>query len=458
MLTKGMVEGAPLGAVLWENYRHVPKRGEGPVKGFGVRVAPGGTRTFVYRYRNASGRQHLVKVANYPDRTVEQARAIAKEYLEAVKRGEDPAASKREKRDAPTLSALADVYLGEYAQSAALRPSTVSNARYLLAAVRPTLGKLKVRDVTIADIRAAHGRIRLEGERAGKAGVYTANRLLAVLSKMFEIAVEREWRTDNPCKRIKRFEEQQRGTHLDDAEVGRLLNACALYEAGQRPGVEGKAGDPGQSRPPIPESEWNANDREAADAVRLLLFTGARLREVLNSEWGQFDMEAGLWEKPSSHTKTKRQHRLELEGPALDLLRAMKKRARHPVYLFPGNPELRRKDAPLDIRTGQPKGIAPRADLKRPWQTICALAGLEGVRIHDLRRTLASFMLSGGASLPTVGNALGHTQPATTARYAHLDRRVQRNATRAAGERMAALQGQSNGATVHSIGGVGLGR
>ena len=145
-----------------------------------------------------------------------------------------------------------------------------------------------------------------------------------------------------------------------------------------------------------------------------------------------------MWEKPSSHTKTKRKHRLELDGPALSLLRDMKERAAHPRLLFPGDPSKGRLGNLGERAT--PIITKPRVDLKRPWRWITERAGLEGVRLHDLRRTLASFMLSGGASLATVGKALGHTQGRTTERYAQLSETVQRDALRAAGERMSALR------------------
>ena len=109
------------------------------------------------------------------------------------------------------------------------------------------------------------------------------------------------------------------------------------------------------------------------------------------------------------------------------------------MYLFPGSTEKRRKVAPVNIKTGEPQGIGPRADLKYPWKAITALAGLEKTKIHDLRRTLASFMLSGGSTLATVGKTLGHTQASTTARYATLEDSVQRDGLRAAGQRMVGL-------------------
>ena len=236
----------------------------------------------------------------------------------------------------------------------------------------------------------------------------------------------------------------------------RLLAACDDYEAGIRPAAEGDTPEQAAAKAiPLPEGVRSSTDREAADAIRLLLFTGARLQEVLKAEWPQFNLGAGIWEKPSAHTKTKRQHRLELEGPALDLLQAMGERKSHALYLFPGSPQLRRKNAPVDIKTGEPQDIAPRSDLKRPWAAISAMAGLEGVKLHDLRRTTASFMLSGGSSLATVGKALGHTQASTTQRYATLAPSVQRSGLGDAGRRMVASKERKPAASIMAFPGRG---
>jgi integrase len=361
----------------------------------------------------------MMALGQYPAFTVDQAREAARRVLHQARAGIDPQQAARALIDAPTVAMLADLYLNEYAEAQALRSATVRNARALLANVLPKAGKWKVAAVTVADIRKLHGDTRASGVEQGSKGVYQANRLLAVLSKMFSLAIERGWRSDNPCKGVRKFPEDQRWRNLNDGEVGRLLRACDTYEADRR-------GDEAAS--------------EAANAVRLLLFSGARLQEVLRAEWSQFDLVSGLWVKPSSHTKTKRQHRLELDGPALELLRTMKGNARHVRFMFPGNAALCRK-TPIDIRSGEPLGIKPRADLRHPWKVIRALARLDDVRLHDLRRTTASFMLSGGASLATVGKALGHTQASTTARYAQLAASVQREGLRVAGERMSALRG-----------------
>ena len=154
-------------------------------------------------------------------------------------------------------------------------------------------------------------------------------------------------------------------------------------------------------------------NRRAANAVKLMILTGARRSEVLNATWDQFDMDRGVWTKPSHHTKQKRTEHVPLSRPALALLTGMKAEAdAEQPHLFPGD------------KAGQPLG-----DVKRFWQRMCREAGLEGVRLHDLRHTYASSLVSGGVSLHIVGRLLGHTQPQTTARYAHLDDDALRKAT-----------------------------
>jgi integrase len=394
-LTKRVIDETKPGAFVWDS----------ELRGFGLRVTPAGAKSFVVQYRMPSGKQGRTVVGAYPALTTDEAREIARERLGGVPQGRNPSATKHTLRTAPTLADLAGEYTGEYAMTRNLRPRTVKDARAVLRHALASLGATKVIDITTTDIRRVHGELRKAS------GVYQANRLLAVLSKMFSLAAELGWRGgDNPCRSIKKFPEDQRWRNLSENEVGRLLDACDAYA--------------------------EQGGRNGADAIRLLLFTGSRLQEVLKAEWPQFDLELGLWEKPSSHTKTKRQHRLELEGPALQLLQEMREREPDGRFLFPGEPR--------QIPDGKFEAT-PRADLKRPWVWIVREAALENVRLHDLRRTTASFMLSGGASLATVGKALGHTQATTTARYAHLSQTVQREELKRAGERMTALRGSSPG-------------
>ena len=441
-LTKTIVEAAQPGQCLSDSV----------VRGLRLIVSPSGTKRFVASYRVGSkGKASMKALGAFGTLSVEQAREAAGQVLRLARQGIDPQAN----RNAPTVADLAKVYLDEYAPSQALSVSTVRDARALLALATAAIGKRRVADVGITDMRKLHGDVRAAGIAGGSIGNYKANRLLAVLSKCFSLAIERGWRTDNPCKGVRKFPEDQRWRNLSEDEVGRLLDACEAYAAGDRPEGEPATAATTTARTRPQREAETVTAREAADAIRLLLLTGARLQEVLKAEWGQFDLERGMWEKPSAHTKTRRLHRLELAGQVLELLKGMAERKSHPVYLYPGNPTLRRSTAPLDIRTGQPQGIGPRADLRHPWRAISALAGLEGVRLHDLRRTTASFMLSGGSSLATVGKALGHTQAATTARYATLAPSVQREGLRAAGERMMGMEGKASRATVVDLQGAG---
>lgn len=392
------------------------------VRGFRLIVTPKGAKRFVATYRRKNGKQSMASIGSYPVFTVDAAREQARELIRLAKSGHDPADAKRTERTAPTVSDLFTLYVDDYAHSQNLRPKTVLQAKSSLQPALRAIGRKKVAEVTITDVRKLHGDVRAAGVERGTKGVYGANRMLAFLSKMFSLSIERGWRTDNPCKGVKKFPEEQRWRNLSEIEVGRLLSACDTY---------------------VDERPDDATAQSAADAIRLLLFTGARLQEALKAEWSQFDLERGMWEKPSAHTKTKHQHWLELEGPALDLLREMRDKATHYACVFPGEPRV----APNGIVT-----IKPRSDLKKPWACIRGKAGLEGVRLHDLRRTTASFMLSGGASLATVGKTLGHTQASTTQRYAHLAPSVQRKALKEAGERMAALRGrQPSRGTVATI-------
>lgn len=362
--------------------------------GFGCRVEPSGRKTFIVRYRTAgggrSGVQRQATLGAHGVVSVEEARKQARALLGEVlvDRNADPVEARRAVRQAETVAQLVAYYLDTYAPAAGLRRATVRDAKSVFTNhVLPGIGTRKVQDLAPADIRRLHADVR------GKVGRYQANRVLRFTRKALSLAVENGWREDNPASKVKAAPEDKRERYFSDDEVRRFLRACDEYA-----------------------------DQNAADALRLLLYTGARLHEVLDSTWDQFDLSTGVWTKPSAHTKQKRTHRLELAGPALDLLNDMRARVPFGRFLFPGD--------------GLDK---PRVDLKRPWTAVKAAAQLENVRLHDLRHTLASHMITAGAPLAVVGKALGHTQAATTARYAHVAESAQREATRAAGLKFVAL-------------------
>lgn len=211
---------------------------------------------------------------------------------------------------------------------------------------------------------------------------------------MFSLAIKWEWVERNPARGIERFPEERRERFLSPDEINRLSQALIDHVASA-----------------IRPNEAN----KVANAIRLLMLTGARRSEVLSATWDMFDLDAGVWTKPSSHTKQKKPHRVPLSPPALQLLQKIRAREKHSSsYIFPSR-----------ARSTRPH----LTELKKSWSRICRLADLEGVRIHDLRHTYASILVSGGASLPIIGALLGHTQDQTTHRYAHLMDNPLREAT-----------------------------
>jgi len=248
--------------------------------------------------------------------------------------------------------------------------------------VLPKLRHLKVAEVTFADIDGVHRRVTKSG------APYYANRALAVLTKMFNFAIRWGWRTDNPARGIERNQEFKRDRYLSADELERLGKALANYP-----------------------------DQKTANIVRLLLLTGARCGEVRAMRWENLDLETGVWTKPGSSTKQKTVHRVPLSAPARQVLAEMYG-GDATGFVFPG-------------RNGQ------RSEISRPWECLCKAARIADARIHDLRHTYASILVSSGHSLPIIGKLLGHTQPATTARYSHLQDDPLRQATERVGSILA---------------------
>jgi integrase len=188
---------------------------------------------------------------------------------------------------------------------------------------------------------------------------------------------------------------------------------------------------PGAKHLPKAKNRFTKIGPFAAAAVRLLLFTGCRLREILHLKWEQVDLERGLLFLADSKTGRKT---VILNAPALAVLAGLDRLG---SYVVPGDDPER-----------------SRADLKRPWEAVAKRAGLYGVRLHDLRHTYASFGAGGGLGLPIIGKLLGHTQASTTQRYAHLDADPLRRASEAIGGRIAAaLDGRRAEAVVPLKGG-----
>ena len=346
------------------------------VAGFGVRITAAGVRSFALDYRVRGGRrQRQYTVGRFPAWAVVGAREEARRLRRLVDQGGDPLATLEAGRAAPTVADLIGRFLAEHLPR--LRPTTQRHYRALITAhIRPFFSKhTKVAEVGFADIDRLHRQI---------AKPYAANRCVAVLHKMFELAIRWNMRGDNPVRGVGRNPEIKRKRYLSGDELGRLTQALAAHP-----------------------------DRQTANIVRMLLLTGARFGEVAAMRWDA--VNDGTWSKPASTTKQKSDHVVPLSAPARQLLAEIQ---REGEYVFPGGG-----------RTGHVVGI------ERSWRTILQAAGIDTLRVHDLRHSFASQLASSGASLPLIGALLGHATPSSTARYAHL----YQDAQRAAVERVGAI-------------------
>lgn len=336
------------------------------LKGFGVVVLPSGRRTYCVQYRNADRVKKRLKVGVHGHITTEEARELAKKHLGRVAHGEDLVESAKQMRALATIDELAQDYIERHGQKK--RAKSLNGDKNILEnIILPAIGSFKVKAITRRNLETLH--LQLEETP------YQANRVLALLSKMFSLAIAWGWREDNPVRGIEKYQEEKRDRWLNDEELQRFFEVLDQY--------------PGHI---------------TACVFKFLLFTGARKGEALQATWDQFDLERGVWTKPSHLTKQKKIEHLPLSEEALDILYTLKKiNPKDSLYLFPGR------------ISGE-----PLKEIKTFWKTVLKKASLENVRIHDLRHTHASHLVSSGLSLSIVGKLLGHTQASTTQRYAHL--------------------------------------
>jgi integrase len=353
------------------------------IKGFGVRIFPTGRRTYFVQYRNQFGNTRRKKIGVHGNITADQAREEAKKLLGDVAKGKDPSKDQQNEKIKPTFNKLSEEYL-KYSKAEKKPKSFKEDERMLQCILLKRLGYKKLEEITTYEIQQIHHELRDT--------LYAANRVRSLLNRMFNLAIQWQWTSTNPVIGVKKYKEHKRNRWLNDQEVQQLFTVLETYQ-----------------------------DQGVANAVRLLLLTGSRKGEVLGATWDQFDLEKGVWTKPDHSTKQKKMEHVPLSPQVKGMLNEMRARSSSP-YLFPG----RVPGHPLK-------------DIKKGWKTICGRAGVPEVRIHDLRHTYASHLVSSGLSLSIVGKLLGHTQAATTQRYAHLADSSLRQATEFFGNKVEKL-------------------
>lgn len=368
--------------------------------GFGLRLRPTGAASWFVEYRPGAGGRAVAKrrivIGTLATLSPEKARAEAERLLAVVKLGGDPAAERTAARQAETVNDLLDVFITNHLKAKRKIGTVRLNTGYIENHIRPALGRKAANAVTVADIGRLHRSI-------GKAYPVTANRVISLLGTIYAHAIKTGALPDdikNPAAGIEPFREQARERFLTGDELQRLGDA--IHEA-ETVGIPWEP-DPGKKvkHAPKPENRRTKIDQFAAAALRLLLFTGCRLREILNLRWSEVDAERGVLFLPDSKTGRKT---VVLSTAAMEVLSAL---PRLGTYVIAGESAGR-----ADER--------PRSDLNKPWRSVRKRAGLDGVRLHDLRHSFASVGAGAGLGLPVIGKLLGHSQASTTQRYAHLD-------------------------------------
>ena len=374
------------------------------IKGFGIRVTATGATSFVLSYR-IFRRQRMYTIGRFPEWSVAAARNEAIELRAKIRDGVDPMEEKDKLRNEPSFDDLVDDYLksDEYSRK---RLRTQNNYRWMGDKfLRPRWGQMRLKSIQRSDVEALHS--------AMESTPYAANRVASFASRLFNYAITKKWMEANPAKDLERYHEEKRSRFLnqeDETEISRFNAALDAYSA------------------------QDADNASAANALRLLLLTGARSGEVLSARWEHFNLSRGVWTKPSSHTKQKKTEIIPLSEPAVQLLESMKPDGVSVGPLFIGR-----------------DGKKSRKGLRRPWLQVLKLAGLvteieipgkrgplkrykPSVRLHDLRHTFASHLASNGVSLQIIGKLIGHSVAQTTMRYAHLQDASLRDASNQVGK------------------------
>ena len=374
-LTTRIVEALPISereTVVWD--RELP--------GFGVRVHPSGSKVYMV-HKRSGGKSRRVTIGRHGVWSLDAARREAGGIIASLKNGETPARPGAETGPAsgPTMAELAEQYMVEHV-AVRCKPTTARSCRHIFDKyLLPQFGRLRLGEITPDRVAALHYRLREKP--------IMANQVIDVLSRLFHKAAKSDYAPDggNPCRFIKKYPTRSCERFLSEREFVRLGTVLDELEA------KGKI------------------SATAAAGLRLLMLTGCRRNEVLTLRWEDVDLEHDELRLRDAKTGARA---VPLSPTARQVLAALP----------------RQPDSPWVI-SGRGPGVR-LSNLNAPWEVVRKKAGLNDVRIHDLRHSYASRALSLGESLPMIGKLLGHRKVQTTARYAHLAR----DSVKAAAERV----------------------
>ena len=349
------------------------------VLGFAVRKTATGCIAFIFNY-SFSGRDRRFTIGQHPAWTVVAARARAIELRRLVDRGIDPFAERLARSNEITVRQFYEEYKKTVLPSKALKTRSEEMklwSRFLL----PALGAKPLLEVSHSQVDRLHRTVSVDTP-------VQANRMISALRKAFSIAVRWGYIESNPASGVELNSEEPRQRFLSPQEQSAFLSALAAK-----------------------------GDNTSTLAIWFMMLNGARSGEVFSADWAQFDLRSAIWTKPSSHTKQRRIHRVPLSNAALAILvKAQKMRSGRYVFTRPDG--------------------RPVRSVKKIFRSVCEEAGITDFRPHDLRHHYASLLAMEGVSLHVIGKLLGHSQPSTTSRYAHLADEPLRAATELAAKKL----------------------
>jgi len=398
--------------------------------GFGAVAFASGKKNYVLQYRDETGRSRRVRLDKKKTLTPDEARAEAKVMLGKVSGGYDPIDDRKSIRAAQTFKEVAADFTRMHTERKRKEGTAAEYDRLLRVHLLPTFGTRKLADIKRADVGRFHASIEAP---------YAANRAVALLSTIWNWASRRDLVSfaDNPVRGLEKNPEQGRERFLTSEELSRLGDVLRLAETTGLPWIVDETKPTSKHVPKTGRAR--KLDEHAIAAVRLLILTGARLREILHAKWENVDFERGIIFLEDSKTGRKP---LYLSAPAMAILESLPRIAGNP-YIVAGTKE-------HTDNKGR-KVALPRADLKRPWLALTDAANLPGVRLHDLRHSFASFGAGASLGLPIIGKLLGHSQPQTTARYSHLDSDPLHRAVNTIGTTIDAAMNRNQGAVVSPL-------
>ncbi len=340
--------------------------------GLKLRVSKNGRRFFQHRY-SFLGRKKCLSVGEFPHVTLQDARKRVSENKSLLARDIDPSEERQQKRSDLTMSDYIDQFYIPHAMS---HKKTWKTDGYMINhRIRPILGKLRLSTITVRDITNFHSK---EKERNT---AVTANHYLILIRRMFNLAIQWGLLEKNPAAGLDKFKTPpNRERYLTKEELPRFLNALEEME-----------------------------DRLSMAAIKLLLFTGCRKGEILSLQWSQVKLDEGRLFLPV--TKNGKSRSVVLNNKSKEVLEILvdnkgeNTRTKNSDYLFPS-------------RAGARKHFLN--DLRKPFLKVCVAAGIDNLRVHDLRHSFASFAVMAGASLYDVQKLLGHSDISMTQRYSHL--------------------------------------